>query len=384
MPLGVESVALGGAVGRVLAEAIFADTDLPPFDRSQMDGYAVRAADTASAPVKLRITGESAAGRGWSGQVKAGEAVRIMTGAPVPRGADGVQRVEVTREADGVVLIEEATRTNQFIVKRASEVQRGARVLEAGERITAEMVATLAAFGYAEVSVGVRPRVALMATGAELVAVAEQPAEDQIRDSNSYVLAAYAAQAGATIERLPHVADDLEETKRAILDASERSDVVVLTGGVSVGIYDYTKPALIELGAKIFFERLRLRPGKPTVFAHLNRALVFGLPGNPVSAAVTFNLFTRTALLLMQGASNTRLAEEAAVLGTRTKRNAERMSYLPARLSVSDEGVSTANILRWGGSSDFVAFSRADALAIIEAGEGFVEAGTLVRIARLP
>jgi molybdenum cofactor synthesis domain-containing protein len=334
----------------VLADAIVADTDLPPFDRAQMDGYAVRAADTASAPVKLRVAGEAAAGRGWRGHVNAGEAVRIMTGAPVPHGADSVQRVEVTREANGEVYVDEATHVEQFIVRRASEIEKGATVIEPRERITAEMVATLAAFGYAQVRVHKRPRVAVMATGAELVAVGAQPAEDQIRDSNSLMLAAYATQAGADAEPLPRVADDLVELKRTIGEAAERSDVVVLTGGVSVGVYDYTKLALVELGAEIFFERLRLRPGKPTVFARLNQTLVFGLPGNPVSAAVTFNMFTRTALLLMQNARNARLAEETAALGGRIKRNAERTSYLPAKLSVSAEGVSTNQSLCAGAA----------------------------------
>src|ERR1700730_2825897 len=178
-------IALPGALGRTLAEDIVADTDLPPFDRAQMDGYALRADDVASTPAVLRIVGESAAGRGWHHEMKAGEAVRIMTGAPVPAGADAVQQVELTREADEYVEILESVDVGRSIVRRASEIKAGETVLRAGEDINAAMIATLASFGYARVKVGRRPRVAVMATGSELVNVDEKPGADQIRDSNN-------------------------------------------------------------------------------------------------------------------------------------------------------------------------------------------------------
>ncbi len=177
--LPVESIALADALGRVLAEDVVADSDLPPFDRAQMDGYAVRSADTASGRARLRIVGESAAGRGWKNEMKAGEAVRIMTGAPVPLGADSVQKVEVTQEQDGFVEITEATRPGQFIVNRASEIKAGEMVLQTGEEINAARMAALASFGYAKVRVGKRPRVAVLATGTELVAVNKKPGADQ-------------------------------------------------------------------------------------------------------------------------------------------------------------------------------------------------------------
>src|SRR5436190_21773597 len=196
--LRAESVALVDSRGRILAADIVADCDLPPLDRAQMDGYAIRAADVVNAPARLRIVGESAAGDGWHHEMKAGEAVRIMTGAPVPAGADAVQQVELTREIDdaGFVEILEAVKTGRSIVKQADEIKAGKTVLRAGEEINAAMIATLASFGYAQVRVGRRPRVAVMATGSELVDVPQKPGRDQIRDSNNYTIAAYAALAG--------------------------------------------------------------------------------------------------------------------------------------------------------------------------------------------
>ncbi|MGB7922905.1 MAG: gephyrin-like molybdotransferase Glp [Pyrinomonadaceae bacterium] len=384
--LGVERVALPDAMGRVLAEDVVADSDLPPFDRAQMDGYAVRAADTETVPARLRIVGESAAGRGWHQEMGAGEAVRIMTGAPVPVGADSVQKVEVTRELDGneVVLIDEACRPGQFIVKRASEIRAGETVLRAGEEINAAMMAALASFGYGQVKVGGRPRVAVLATGTELVGVDARPGADEIRDSNSVTLAAYARLAGAEVERLPLAGDDTQLLKRLIEEAASRSDALIISGGVSMGVYDFTKAALRALDAEIFFERVSLRPGKPTVFARLGQTLVFGLPGNPVSVSVTFNLFARTALRAMQGALEAAMKEEWAVLARGVKGSIERASYLPASLATDEDGHLRADPLKWGGSSDFVAFTRAVALIIVPEGVRAYDEGTRVKIVRLP
>jgi molybdenum cofactor synthesis domain-containing protein len=388
--LPAEAVALAAARGRVLAEDVVADTNLPPFDRALMDGYAVRAADTAeasaAAPARLAIVAEAAAGAGWRGELRPGEAVRIMTGAPVPAGADSVQQVEVTRETEGGawVEIERATAPSQFITKRATEITRGETVLRAGETINAAMMAALASFGYARVAVGARPRVSVVATGSELVEVGAQPGADQIRDSNTYSLLAYAEAAGARVEAAPFAGDDAELLGRVIGESAAGADVLVLSGGVSMGVYDFTKTALVALGAEIFFERVSLRPGKPTVFARLGRTLVFGLPGNPVSVSVTFNLFARTAIRAMQGAREAAPGEEQAVLGRTVKGANERASYLPAVLRTDAAGRLVAEPLRWGGSSDFVAFTRADALVIVEADVKTVEAGAIVRVVRLP
>jgi molybdenum cofactor synthesis domain-containing protein len=384
--LGFEAAALGEVMGRILAEDIVADSDLPPFDRAQMDGYAVRAADVTNAPARLRIAGESAAGAGWHHEMKAGEAVRIMTGAPVPAGADAVQQVELTREVDSGAVVEilEPVEAGRSIVKQAAEIKAGATVLRAGEDINAAMFATLASFGYAQVKVGRRPRVAVMATGSELVDVDRKPGKDQIRDSNNYTIAAYASLAGAIVERWPLAGDDTEELKRQVKQAVETSDVLITSGGVSMGVYDFMKPALKELGAEIFFERVALRPGKPTVFARLGNTLVFSLPGNPVSVAVTFSLFVRAALRKMQGAKQPGLIEETAVLARAVKGSGERESYLPAILRTDERGILLAEPLKWGGSSDFVAFARATALVNVAAGVGFLESGSIVKIVRLP
>jgi molybdopterin molybdotransferase len=382
-----ERVALENARGRYLAEDIVADSDLPPFDRSQMDGYAVRANDAQQAPTRLRIVGESAAGRGWYSEMKAGEAVRIMTGAPVPAGADSVQQVELTREIeDGrEVEIQQPPAPGKSIVRRGSEIKKGETVLVAGDQISAATMAVLASFGYPQVSVTRQPKVAVLATGSELVAVNHKPGPDQIRDSNNFTIAAYAQLAGALVERLPLAGDDTTLLKRQIAEAAERSDIVITSGGVSVGVYDFTKPALRELGAEFFFERVALRPGKPTVFARLpNGTLFFGLPGNPVSVSVTFNLFARVAILTMQRGSDTGLQRGTAVLANVVRGTKDRESYLPIQLSTSDDGHLLALPLKWGGSSDFVSFARADAMAIVPAGINVVEQGKVVNIVRLP
>ena len=381
--LGVESVQLKNSVGRFLAEDIIADTDLPPFDRAQMDGYAVRADDVANTPARLRIVGESAAGAGWHHEMNSGEAVRIMTGAPVPKGADAVQQVELTREVNGDVEILESVSSGRSIVRQASEIKAGETVLRPGEQISAAMIATLASFGYAEVKVGRRPRVAVMATGSELVDVDQKPARDQIRDSNNYTIEVYASQSNAIVARLPLAGDDTEELKRAMREAADTCDVLITSGGVSMGVYDFTKAALKELGAEIFFERVALRPGKPTVFARLGKALVFGLPGNPVSVAVTFNLFARTVLRAMQGATHTTLEVDHAILARDLKGSIDRESYLPAILRTDERGTLLAEPLKWGGSSDFVSFARATALINIPAGAKAIEANSLVKVVRL-
>jgi molybdenum cofactor synthesis domain-containing protein len=385
--IGNEKVDLPNALGRVLAQDVVADTDLPPFNRSQMDGYAVRAEDTTTAPVSLRIVGESAAGKGWHRQMNSGEAVRIMTGAPVPAGADSVQQVELAHELkDGTVVeLLAAVEPGRSIVKQGDEIKAGETVLRSGVTINAAMMAVLAAFGYAQVEVAKRPRVAVVATGSELVTVDEKPGQDQIRDSNNYSISAYAELTGAVVQRLPLIRDETSLLKRQIADAANNFDVVVTSGGVSMGVYDVTKNALKELGAEIFFERVALRPGKPIVFARLpGGALFFGLPGNPVSVSVTFNLFTRTALLAMQGANEPVLKHETVMLARAVKGTMDRESYLPAQLTTNDDGELIAFPLKWGGSSDFVSFALTTALVIIPAGMKAVDAGSLVKAILLP
>ena len=371
--LGTDTVALPTAVGRVLAEDILADSDLPPFNRSQMDGFALHAKDIVSAPVTLKIAGEAAAGHGWRNRLRSGEAVRIMTGAPVPAGADTVQKVELTDETGGNVTILEPAAKGRNIVRRGAEIRKGSLLIRRGEVITDRNIASLAAFGYAQVRVGNRPAVSVLATGSEIVPVRKTPGRDQIRNSNSVMLKALSEAAGARVTLLRDTGDKVEKLidviSRAVNAKKNCPDILVITGGVSVGKYDLTKAALQALGAEIFFERVRLRPGKPTVFARVNNTLVFGLPGNPVSAAVTFCLFVRPAILKLQGARAIELSGGFARLTQPAKAAKERDTFLPATLATDNSGRLLATPLRWQGSSDFVGFAKADALVFIPAGE---------------
>ncbi len=359
-----ETIELSEVVGRILAEEIRADMDLPPFDRSQMDGFAMKTDDTKNAPVKLKIVGESVAGRGWHFELNSGEAVRIMTGAPVPEGADSVQMVELTEEENGFINILEPTKDNQNIVKKSAEMKSGERIFDSGEIITKNMVATLASFGYESVKVARKPRVTILATGSEIVDISETPQQDQIRNSNSWMLAAFAKEF-ADVKMLPITKDDLENLKDTINEAVISCDLLIISGGVSVGDYDFTKPALREIGAEIFFERVSLKPGKPTVFAKLENTLIFGLPGNPVSVAVTFFIFARTALLLMQNAKNAELRKGFAKLTHPIKATKERDALLPVSLQTNEKGELEIETLRFSGSSNFIAFSRANALVFV-------------------
>ncbi len=376
--LATEMIDLENSVGRVLAQEIRADMDLPPFDRSQMDGFALKTSDVKNAPVQLKIVGESIAGKGFDGKLNSGEAVRIMTGAPVPEGADAVQKVELTEEKNGFIKITEKTKVWQNINAFASEIEKGKQIFESGEIITENMIAAIASFGYATVEVFKRPKVAILSTGSEIVGIGDTPQKDQIRNSNSLMLKIFANRL-ADVEILPLVKDDIKSLRNAIEKAAKNFDVLITTGGVSIGDYDFTKPVLRELGAEIFFEKISLKPGKPTVFAKLKNCLIFGLPGNPVSSAVTFYLFARTALLKMQSAKRCELKPGFAVVSDKIKAAQERDSFLPASLATDKKGRLIIESLRFNGSSNFIAFARADALVFVPQGKN-LESGDVAEI----
>jgi molybdopterin molybdotransferase len=375
--LGSETVALEEAQGRILAEPVLADIALPPFDRARMDGYAVRASDVERAPATLRVIGEIAAGAEFDGELAAGEAIKIFTGAPVPRGADAVQKVEVTKSDGSFVVIEESVRPGQFITPRASEVAAGETVAARGRQIGPAEMAVLASFGYWQVEVGLRPRVAVLSTGSELIDVSEKPSGAQIRNSNSYTIASYARRAGAIVDLLGTVEDTPEATRRALLEASGSRDIVITSGGVSMGDYDLVKAALTQIGAEIFFDKVIIRPGKPIVFARRANTYFFGLPGNPVSTSVTFNVFVRPAIRKMQGDSSPQLPVVRAELARPVKDSSSRRSYLPGNLFIR-EGRAVVEALKWGGSSDLVAFMRANALIIVGEQTHEIEEGEMV------
>ena len=296
-------VALDDALSRVLAEDVVSDLDLPPFDRAAMDGYALRASDVADAPAALEVVGEVRAGQWPDLTVGPGQAVRIMTGAPLPPGADAVQQVEKTQPLDEFrVTIRSPVEPGANVAPRGSEVRAGDVVLARGRVIDPAAIAVLASAGKARVRVARRPVVALLVTGDEIVDVSASPAPGQIRNSNGPAVAAQARLAGATV-RLLGVAPDRQEAIAEALGAGLAADVLVVSGGVSAGDYDLVEPALLGLGATFLFTKVAVKPGAPLVFGRRGETLVFGLPGNPVSAQVTFDLFVRPALLRMQGAA---------------------------------------------------------------------------------
>jgi len=243
-------------------------------------------------------------------------------------------------------------------------VAAGEIVAETGREIGPAEMAVLASFGYASVRVGRRPRVAAISTGSELVEVSSKPSGAQIRNSNSYTLAAYAERAGAMVDMLGIVEDTPEATRVALIRAADNHDIVITSGGVSMGDYDLVKAALKDIGAEIYFDRVIIRPGKPIVFARRGETYFFGLPGNPVSTSVTFNVFVRPAIRKMQGETSPAHAMVSAQLSRTVKDSSSRRSYLPARLFIQ-EGQAMVEPLKWGGSSDFVAFMQANALIVV-------------------
>jgi molybdopterin molybdotransferase len=373
--LGAEEVPLAEALGRVLAEDVSADADMPPFDRSAMDGYAVRASDLARAPVVLEVAGQIRAGQ-WPDQpLRPGQAVQVMTGAPVPAGATAVQPVEKTRALDGGRRVEilEPVATGAHIARQGAEGHAGDEVLSRGGTIDPATVAVLAAVGKAKVLVGRRPTVAVLVTGDELVEVWDAPTRGRIRNSNGYALMAQARWAGADARPLGVVPDQAPLIAQAVREGFS-SDVLVISGGVSAGAFDLVEEVLARFDVGFLFTKVAIKPGAPLVFGRRGDKLVFGLPGNPVSAQVTFDLFVRAALLRMQGARVVgRPAVEVELLESVTNRSGRR-NHLPARVRF-EGGRLVASPLRSVGSADVVAHARANALVVLDSERLKAEAG---------
>jgi molybdopterin molybdotransferase len=373
--LPVEDVGIEDALGRVLAETVASDVDMPPFDRSAMDGYAVRAADVASAPVVLDVVATVRAGQVPDREVRSGQAAQIMTGAPVPRGATAVERVERTRPIEGGRRVEVLgpVEEGENVVLRGREVKAGDAVLAAGKTVDPATVAVLAAVGKGRVRVGRRPTVAVLVTGDELVDVWDRPSGGQIRNSNGYAVSAQARWAGAEVRRLGAVGDDGDRIAEAMGRAFQ-ADMVVVSGGVSEGEFDLVEAAMAQLGVSVLFDKVAIRPGAPLVFGTLGEKLVFGLPGNPVSAQVTFDLFARAALLRMQGAEVVTRPTVEVELRAAARNASGRRAHLPAHVR-SEDGRLVAQPLRSVGSADIVAHARANALVVLEPQRSRAEAG---------
>ncbi|MBE0545618.1 MAG: molybdopterin molybdotransferase MoeA [Verrucomicrobia bacterium] len=338
-----ETVRLTEAAGRILAGTVHSGVDLPPFDNSAMDGYALRAADVSSAaeaePVKLQLRGRIAAGEVFRGELGTGECVRLFTGSPLPGGADAVVMQEDTRvvaDQAGEVLVCDPVRPGENVRLRGSDVKRLAVLAAAGSVLDPGKLSLLAATGVADVRVGQQPRVGLLATGSELCEAGSPLASGQIYESNRVALAELIRRAGGLPEVYPLVPDDLAATRHALQRAVDECDMVVTSGGVSVGEMDFVKTAWEQLGGTLEFWKVAMRPGKPFVFGRWRDSYLFGLPGNPVSAFVTFLLLVRPALLRWQGATDLALPAVPGVLTEPLANPGERRHFV--RVTVNSSG----------------------------------------------
>jgi molybdopterin molybdotransferase len=367
-----ETVALLDAAGRVLAGDVPADRDYPPVARSVRDGFALRSADT---PRGLRIIGEVRAGEAFQHEIGPGETVEIMTGAPVPPGADAVVMVEyVTRDGDRASTDRQIA-PGDAINPQGSEARRGDVVVPRGRRLTYTDIAMLATVGRPEVDVFAKPRVAVVATGDEIVEVGETPREYQVRNSNACALAVQVARAGGVAEILPIARDNYASTHAAV-SRGLAFDLLLLSGGVSAGKYDIVEKVLADFGAQFFFDRVLIQPGQPLVFGRAQGKFLFGLPGNPSSTMVCFELFARAALDLMAGQSEAPLPFTFARLTEPFRHRPGLTRFLPAILS----GDGRLTPIRWAGSSDVVSMARANAYLVTEPGRESWEAGDWIRV----
>ncbi|KPL80384.1 molybdopterin molybdotransferase MoeA [Herpetosiphon geysericola] len=378
--LASESIELTAALGRVLARPMYADRDAPPFANSAMDGYAVLVGDVAQAsadqPVALQIIERVAAGAVPTHELRAGSAIRIMTGAQVPANAEAVVPFEETDEGQpnaqpDVVRMFQATQHGSNIRPAGEDMQAGALVLNAGQVLHAGSIGVLATIGAAQVPVFRQPRVAIIATGDELVDVGIEPNPGQIRNSNGYANAAQVREAGAIPIIMPIVPDNAEALRAILAQAVAEADVLLTSGGVSVGDYDLVKQILNEVG-KLEFWRVRMRPGKPLAFGSINGKPIFGLPGNPVSAMVCFELFVRPALRKIGGYQQLfRPSVWAKLLDADLESN-ERRQYLRVIVKSSAEGL-TAELTGAQGSGLVSSMARANGLLIVpEASRGII------------
>jgi molybdopterin molybdotransferase len=418
-----EEVLLMQAVGRVLAEPVKADRDFPPFPRATRDGFALRADDLASGKMLLRVVGQVRAGDSYDLPLASGEALEIMTGAAVPTGADAVVMVEYTerrsqeinhrghegtqREAsedhediagddqilniaedakpsapekwtEDLVEIQRTVTTGENIVPAGAEAQAGQELLPRGVRLGSAQIALAAAAGKASIKVYRKPKVAILSTGDELVEVAEKPGPSQIRNSNSYSLAALVAECGGEPVQLP-IAPDEESKLTELIQEGLKADMLLLSGGVSMGKFDLVEQALKTMGAKFFFTGALIQPGKPVVFGEVGSVPFFGLPGNPVSVMVTFELFARQMVEALSGAKPERLKSAKAKLRKEFKTKTGLTRFLPARLEggLDDPEIE---VVPWQGSGDMLAAAQANCYLVVPPDREKLAKGEMVTV----
>ncbi|HUK65687.1 MAG TPA: gephyrin-like molybdotransferase Glp [Anaeromyxobacteraceae bacterium] len=372
-PLPEERVPLGEALGRVLAQDVLAPWALPPFDSSQMDGYALCAADARRAGARLRVSFEVFAGSRPPPPLERGTCCRVFTGAPIPAGADSVEMQEEVARRGGVAHFRRPAEPGRFVRKKGSDLEQGSVALHRGSLVEPGAIGAAAALGRTELAVHRRPRVGLIATGDEIVALDLRPEAGQLVDSNSHALAAACREAGAIPVRLPIARDEPGALLSAIA-ACEGLDAIVSTGGVSVGKKDFMRKALLASGARLGFWRVAMRPGKPIAFGRRGRTAVFGLPGNPASALVTFELFVRPALRAMAGLSVPGRVILPARLAAAVEKPAGLTHYLRAR-SWLEGGELVVEPLRRQVSGDLSSVVGFEALVIVPSGVTRVRRG---------
>jgi molybdopterin molybdotransferase len=415
-----EEILLMQAVGRVLAEPVKADRDFPPFPRATRDGFAVRADDLAGGKMLLRVVGQVRAGDSYDLPLASGEAVEIMTGAAVPAGADAVVMVEYTERSsqevnhegsqreesenrqdiagddqilniagdakpsppekwtEDLVEIQRTVTTGENIVPAGAEAQAGQELLPRGVRLGSAQIALAAAAGKASIKVYRKPKVAILSTGDELVEVAEKPGPSQIRNSNSYSLAALVAECGGEPVQLP-IAPDEESKLTELIQEGLKADMLLLSGGVSMGKFDLVEQALKTMGAKFFFTGALIQPGKPVVFGEVGSVPFFGLPGNPVSVMVTFKLFARQMVEALSGAEPQRLKSAKAKLRKELKTKTGLTRFLPARLEggLDDPEIE---VVPWQGSGDMLAAAQANCYLVVPPDREKLAKGEMVTV----
>lgn len=367
-----ELVPISDAYLRVISSDLTADRDYPTVARSLRDGFAIHAGES---PGTFQIAGESRAGEAASTSLPTGRALEIMTGAPVPPGADAVVMIENVERSNGNVLVSQRAAPGQFINGTGAEAHQEDVLIASGTRLDASHVGTLAMTGHPQVEVFRKPSVAILSTGDELVDVASTPAPHQIRNSNSYSLAALVNAAGGVPAILP-VAPDTESGLLHLLEQGLEHDLLLISGGVSAGKYDLVKPCLRRLGAEFLFERVRIQPGQPTAFGHVKGKFVFGLPGNPGSSIVTFQLFARAALEILSGIDKPRLEIFHAVFEAPFRHKPGLTRFLPAALRKN----GLLMHVPWQGSSDIPALAKANVFLIADSDRESWNAGDSIRV----
>jgi molybdopterin molybdotransferase len=381
VPPPSETLPLLAAVGRILAEDIPADRDFPPFPRATRDGYAVRSEDLGSLPAQLKVIGQIKAGEMWAGPApKSGQCLEIMTGAPVPAGVDAVVMVEYTRQAGDVVHVERSVVRGENVVPTGSEARRGQVLLTRGTRLNAAQIGVAAAAGKDRVAVYRRPRIAILSTGDEIVDVAAAPELHQIRNSNSYSLATQVLNAGGEPVQLPIAPDDAVRLRSLIKEGLE-ADLLLLSGGVSMGKYDLVEQVLEEFGAEFHFTGALIQPGRPIVFGQTKKGkqtYFFGLPGNPVSTLVTFELFAGCMIAALAGAPRPlQYAMARMVVALKTKPGLTR--FLPARIG-GEMAAPSVEVVPWQGSGDMAATARANCYLIVPPDKPELVSGEMVSV----